>query len=167
MKDKKNNMVVYDPETWEKAKKEIPRMKLITVAVLSEKLKIGGSLARRTIQQMEADKLITRVVHHHTMNIYSRAKEEKAEEVVVAAEVGPKKKKGEKGEGCGEGGRKRSKSLQEAPEEFLPKLLSKLSMLDIGHSELVPILMDFGTRSCCSLSADLVSIVTLCCFFAL
>ncbi len=46
-KDKLNNAVVWDKATLDKLRKEIPKSKLITPAIVSERIKVNGSLARQ------------------------------------------------------------------------------------------------------------------------
>merc|ERR1711875_113010 len=46
VRDKLNNLVLYDKATYDKLYKEVPSYKLITPSVVSERLKIRGSLAR-------------------------------------------------------------------------------------------------------------------------
>uniref|UniRef100_A0A2K5M3R0 40S ribosomal protein S25 n=1 Tax=Cercocebus atys TaxID=9531 RepID=A0A2K5M3R0_CERAT len=46
VQDKLNNLVLSDKVTYDKLCKEVPNYKLITPAVVSERLKIRGSLAR-------------------------------------------------------------------------------------------------------------------------
>lgn len=52
MRDKLNNLVLFDKATYEKLNKEVPNYKLITPAVVSERLKIRGSLARAALQEL-------------------------------------------------------------------------------------------------------------------
>lgn len=52
MRDKLNNLVLFDKATYEKLYKEVPNYKLITPAVVSERLKIRGSLARNALQEL-------------------------------------------------------------------------------------------------------------------
>ncbi|VVC90594.1 unnamed protein product [Leptidea sinapis] len=53
-----------------KAKK---KYKLITPAVVSERLKVRGSLARRALIELRDKGLIKQVVQHHGQVIYTRA----------------------------------------------------------------------------------------------
>ncbi|KAK2106394.1 40S ribosomal protein S25 [Saguinus oedipus] len=46
VRDKLNNLVLFDKATYDKLCKEVPNYKLITPAVVSERLKIRGSLAK-------------------------------------------------------------------------------------------------------------------------
>merc|ERR1712154_137648 len=64
---------------WSKGKvrdkfyKEVPNYKLITPAVVSERLKIRGSLARRALIELQGKGLIKQVVKHSSQVIYTRA----------------------------------------------------------------------------------------------
>ncbi len=50
-----------------------PQLKVITVAVLSEKFKIGGSLARRFLQEQQTAGKIKAVAPSSKMGVYTRA----------------------------------------------------------------------------------------------
>lgn len=52
VRDKLNNQVLFDKPTYEKLYKEVPQYKLITPSVVSERLKIRGSLARRALIEL-------------------------------------------------------------------------------------------------------------------
>ena len=52
LQDKLNNLVLFDKATYDKLCKEVPNYKLITPAVVSERLKIRGSLARAALQEL-------------------------------------------------------------------------------------------------------------------
>lgn len=45
-------MVMFDKATYEKMLKDVPQWKLITTAIMSERLKINGSLARKGIRDL-------------------------------------------------------------------------------------------------------------------
>ncbi|KAG9449698.1 hypothetical protein H6P81_009663 [Aristolochia fimbriata] len=49
-KEKVNNMVLFDEATYDKLLSEVPKYKLITPSILSDRLRINGSLARRAIR---------------------------------------------------------------------------------------------------------------------
>merc|ERR1712136_75021 len=63
---------------WSKGKvrdklyKEVPAYKLITPAVVSERLKIRGSLARKALNELQQAGLIKQVVKHSAQLIYTR-----------------------------------------------------------------------------------------------
>merc|ERR1711974_484615 len=72
VRDKLNNLVLFDKPTLEKLMKEVPSYKLITPSVVSERLKIRGSLARFALKELESQGLVKRVVTHHAQIIYTR-----------------------------------------------------------------------------------------------
>jgi small subunit ribosomal protein S25e len=75
IKDKLDSAVYFDQETYDKLVNEIPvKNKMITAAVVSDKLKISASLARHALQELEARGTIQRVGDpHHSLKIYTRA----------------------------------------------------------------------------------------------
>ncbi|XP_074604683.1 ribosomal protein S25 [Brevipalpus obovatus] len=72
VRDKLNNLVLFDKATYEKLLKEVPSYKLITPSVVSERLKIRGSLARKSLQELLSKGLIRQVIKHHSQTIYTR-----------------------------------------------------------------------------------------------
>merc|ERR1712160_198367 len=73
VKEKLANAVMFDKSTFDKMNKEIPKAKLITPAVVSERLKVNGSVARLAIRHLEEQGQIERVGDpHHAMLIYTR-----------------------------------------------------------------------------------------------
>merc|ERR1712080_386024 len=102
-RDKLNNLVLFDKGTYDKLYKEVPTYKLITPSIVSERLKVRGSLARRALQELESKNLIKLVVAHSSQMIYTRMigdapEDEKENEGGVVME----KRKGEEGQGRGE-----------------------------------------------------------------
>ncbi|KAK9718292.1 40S ribosomal protein S25 [Basidiobolus ranarum] len=73
VKDKANNLVVFDQATLDKLMKEAPTYKLITTSVLVDRLRINGSLARAAIRELEVQGLILMVSTHGSQLIYTRA----------------------------------------------------------------------------------------------
>ena len=73
VRDKLNNLVLFDKGTYDKLYKEVPNYKLITPSVVSERLKIRHSLARRALRELLGKGLIKQVVQHHAQLIYTRA----------------------------------------------------------------------------------------------
>ena len=53
---------MFDKVTYDKLYKEVPAYKLITPAVVSERLKIRASLARKALEELEAKGLIKQVI---------------------------------------------------------------------------------------------------------
>ena len=78
VKEKMLNAVLFDKATYDKMMKEIPKTKLITPAVVSERCKINGSLARQAIRHLEGEGLISAIDTHHSLLLYSRKIQEAA-----------------------------------------------------------------------------------------
>ncbi|KAH6929727.1 hypothetical protein HPB50_005325 [Hyalomma asiaticum] len=72
VRDKLNNLVLFDKATYDKLLKEVPSYKLITPSVVSERLKVRGSLARKALEELLQKGLIKQVVKHHSQIIYTR-----------------------------------------------------------------------------------------------
>ncbi|KAL1922988.1 40S ribosomal protein eS25 [Calcarisporiella thermophila] len=90
VKDKANNAVVFDKTAFDKLFKEVPTYKLITSSVLTERLRINGSLARVAIRELEAKGLIRRISTHGSQLIYTR--NTGVEDLVVETTAGKGKK---------------------------------------------------------------------------
>lgn len=71
VKDKAQHAVILDKATSDKIEKDVQSYRLVTVAVLVDRLKINGSLARRILDDLEARGIIKNVVKHHDLKIYS------------------------------------------------------------------------------------------------
>jgi small subunit ribosomal protein S25e len=71
VKDKANHAVVLDKATADKLQKDVQSYRLITVAVLVDRLKINGSLARSALKDLEEQGTIKKVVGHSRMLVYS------------------------------------------------------------------------------------------------
>ncbi|OQV17571.1 putative 40S ribosomal protein S25 [Hypsibius exemplaris] len=99
-RDKLNNMVLMDKATEDKLRKEVVNYKLITPAILSERLKIRGSLARSVILLLQREGKIRPIIRHSAQLIYTRAgkgpEEDEQPEEEKKAEDGPKKGGGTK-----------------------------------------------------------------------
>merc|ERR550514_308715 len=72
VREKLNNLVCFDQATYDKMMKEAASWKLVTPSVLSERLKINGSLARRAIQELLKAGSIKCVDKHSNQLIYTR-----------------------------------------------------------------------------------------------
>eukprot|EP00898_Chlorokybus_atmophyticus_P009045 jgi/Chlat1/9141/Chrsp97S08435 len=72
-KEKVNNMVLFDQPTYDKMLSEVPKFKLITPSILSDRLRISGSLARSAVKELMARGLIRLVSGHASQCIYTRA----------------------------------------------------------------------------------------------
>merc|ERR1712018_202731 len=73
VRDKLNNLVLFDKATYDKLLEEVPTYKLITPSVVSERLKVRGSLARAGLKELLQKGLIRQVVKHNRQVIYTRA----------------------------------------------------------------------------------------------
>merc|ERR1711872_624803 len=71
-RDKLNNLVLFDKATYDKLLKEVPTYKLITPSIVSERLKVRGSLARKALNELVVKGLIKQVVQHSAQTIYTR-----------------------------------------------------------------------------------------------
>merc|ERR1712075_37527 len=72
VREKLNNSVCFDQATYDKMMKEAASWKLVTPSVLSERLKINGSLARRAIKELLNAGSIKCVDKHSNQLIYTR-----------------------------------------------------------------------------------------------
>jgi small subunit ribosomal protein S25e len=72
VREKLNNMVVFDQATYDRMMKEAATFKLVTPSAISERLKINGSLARRAIQELLKAGSIKLVDKHSSQYIYTR-----------------------------------------------------------------------------------------------
>ncbi len=73
VKEKLANLVMFDKATYDKMMKEIPKAKLITLSVVSERLKVNGSVARVAIRHLEEKGLIEHVGEkRNAQMIYTR-----------------------------------------------------------------------------------------------
>ncbi|CAJ1330635.1 unnamed protein product [Effrenium voratum] len=61
VKEKLANLVMFDKATYDKMLKEIPKARLITPSVVSERLKVNGSVARQAIRHLEEKNMIVHV----------------------------------------------------------------------------------------------------------
>merc|ERR1712080_186786 len=72
VREKLNNLVIFDQATYDRMMKEAANFKLVTPSVLSERLKISGSLARRAITELLKAGSIKVVDKHSNQLIYTR-----------------------------------------------------------------------------------------------
>merc|ERR1711943_142931 len=72
VREKLNNMVVFDQGTYDRMLKEVATFKLVTPSAISERLKINGSLARRAITELLKAGTIKLVDKHSNQYIYTR-----------------------------------------------------------------------------------------------
>merc|ERR1712185_757175 len=72
-KEKLANAVLFDKATYDKMLVDVPKQKLITPSIISEKLKVNGSLARKAVKELVSKSLIRPVLTHKHQSIYTRA----------------------------------------------------------------------------------------------
>merc|ERR1739845_135433 len=92
VRDKLQNMCLFDKPTYDKVLKEVPNYKLITPAIVSDRMKIRGSLARRAIKELHGMGKIKLLVQHSSQMVYTRAIAVDDEEEEVVQEKGKKGK---------------------------------------------------------------------------
>merc|ERR1712010_109425 len=73
VKEKLANLVLFDKATYEKMLTDVPKQKLITPSIISEKLKVNGSLARKAVKELLSKNLIRPILTHKHQSIYTRA----------------------------------------------------------------------------------------------
>jgi small subunit ribosomal protein S25e len=71
VKDKAQHAVVLDKATYDRILKDVPTFRFISTAILIERLKINGSLARVAIHHLEKEGSIKKIAHHQGQLIYS------------------------------------------------------------------------------------------------
>ncbi|ELK12913.1 40S ribosomal protein S25 [Pteropus alecto] len=69
--DKLNNLVLFDKTTYDNPCKGVPNYKLITPDVVSERLKMQGSLARAALQELLSKGFIKPVSKHRAYVVYT------------------------------------------------------------------------------------------------
>jgi len=75
VREKANLAVFLDKATFEKAKADVPKMKLITVSTVVDRLKVNGSIARKVIRYLYEQKLIKKISFHSSQYIFTTLKE--------------------------------------------------------------------------------------------
>merc|ERR1712170_272126 len=93
-RDKLNNLVLFDKNTYDKLYKEVPTYKLITPSIVSERLKVRGSLARRALSELAGKGLIRQVSAHRSQIIYTRVTKDTEDDQPEGGVVVEKPKKG-------------------------------------------------------------------------
>merc|ERR1711937_743899 len=73
VRDKLANACPFDKATYDKVLKEVPNYKVITPSIVSDRMKIRGSLARRAIKDLCAQGKIKCIVQHSSQMVYTRA----------------------------------------------------------------------------------------------
>ena len=78
-KEKANNQVLFEQSTYDKLMSEVPKYKMITVSILTDRLRITCSLARKAIAILIAQKMIKPVTMHSKQQIYTKTAVDEAE----------------------------------------------------------------------------------------
>merc|ERR1711957_814714 len=71
-RDKVDNKVLMTKEQNDRLHSEVPKMKLITVSAVVEKLKVNGGLARKTLRILAEEGKIRPVLISRAQRIYTR-----------------------------------------------------------------------------------------------
>uniref|UniRef100_A0A7S3SBG8 40S ribosomal protein S25 n=1 Tax=Strombidinopsis acuminata TaxID=141414 RepID=A0A7S3SBG8_9SPIT len=92
VKDKLNNAVFLDQKQYDRCAKEIPKILMITRAILCDKFKVNGAVSRALIKDLASKGLIRRVGDHFASfdlysGVQSKSALEKAAEEAAAAEA--------------------------------------------------------------------------------
>merc|ERR1711971_210878 len=99
-RDKLNNLVLFDKNTYDKLYKEVPSHKLITPSIVSERLKVRGSLAKRALEEMASKGVVKLVSAHRSQIIYTRVTKDNEDDApeggVVVEKPQKQQKKGKK-----------------------------------------------------------------------
>ena len=72
VRDKLNNLVLFDKGTYDKFVKEVPSYKLITPSLVSERMKIRVSLAKKALLELHTKGMVRMIEKHHSQSIYTR-----------------------------------------------------------------------------------------------
>merc|ERR1712087_620146 len=72
-RDKLQNMCLFDKPTYDKVMKEVPNYKVIAPSIVSDRMKIRGSLARRAIKELHQLGKIKLLVQRAAQMVYTRA----------------------------------------------------------------------------------------------
>merc|ERR1712072_1105375 len=72
VREKLNNMVIFDQGTYDRMMKEVSTFKLVSTSAISELLKVSGSLARRAIKELITAGSIKPLDTHSKQLIYTR-----------------------------------------------------------------------------------------------
>mmetsp|Transcript_44748 Transcript_44748/g.54785 ORF Transcript_44748/g.54785 Transcript_44748/m.54785 type:complete len:149 (-) Transcript_44748:112-558(-) len=72
VREKKDNKTIFNKNLYDSGVKDVVKMKAITVATVSEKLKITGSLAKRFIRNLGKNKQIKKVYDRSGFMLYTK-----------------------------------------------------------------------------------------------
>merc|ERR1712176_1252772 len=72
-REKLDNAVMWEKGTLAKLESEVPKYKVITISVISERLKVNGSMARAALVHLEQKGAIKPVSMSRGIKVYTRA----------------------------------------------------------------------------------------------
>ena len=72
VREKLQNAVLFDQKQYDRMNAEVPKMKLVTIAAVSERIKLGGSLSRVGIRELVQNGQLVCVAPHSKMAVYAR-----------------------------------------------------------------------------------------------
>lgn len=64
--------MLWMQSVYDKLRTEVPKYKMITVSVLSDRLRINASLARKAINELVEEGQIRKVFEHNKQQVYTR-----------------------------------------------------------------------------------------------
>ncbi len=73
VREKLANAILYDQKLLDRLNSEVPKLKLITISTVSERLKVGGSMARAGIRELAAKGAIRCVSYNSKIPVYTKA----------------------------------------------------------------------------------------------
>jgi small subunit ribosomal protein S25e len=73
VREQANHMTLFDAETFKRLEKEVPKMKMISLSTVSERLKINSSLARKACRMLCEKGVIRKVYHSQAQSLWTRA----------------------------------------------------------------------------------------------
>ena len=79
-----NEYILQSGAFYEKLLSDVPNSRLITVATISDKLRVNGSLARAAIRDLESKGLIKKVSTHNAQLLYTHVEKQKEPETTAA-----------------------------------------------------------------------------------
>ena len=107
-----NNAVMFDKATLDKLNQEVPKYKLITPSIISDRLKITVSLAAKGLAHLAEKKLIKLVSASSKYKIYTRNVEEKPVDKAADAKAAKADAKAAKAEAAAEAPKAEKKAAE-------------------------------------------------------
>merc|ERR1712118_105599 len=70
-REKADKICLFENDLFERFVSDVPKYKMISVSVLSDRLHINGSLARAAINKLIKENLISKIATHNSLCIYT------------------------------------------------------------------------------------------------